>query len=77
MKITKKQLREIIKEEIQRLGRVDEATKVKYKHILMVRNEFGEEFTVAAFPAQGDANIALQAFKKIAPKNMEYYLTKK
>ena len=62
----------------QRLGRVDERNNVRYKHILKVRNNnTDEEFTVAAFPSQGDAQIALRAFKKIAPNHMEYYLTKK
>jgi hypothetical protein len=62
----------------QRLGRVDEAKRVDYKHILMLRNhETDEVFKIGAFTALGDAHTALQAFKKTAPKHMEYYLTKK
>lgn len=61
----------------QRLGRVDEATKTTYKHILMLRNDKTDEvFKIGAFTAMGDAQTALQSFKKTAPSHMEYYLTK-
>jgi hypothetical protein len=62
----------------QRLGKVNEATKTTYKHILMLRNDKTDEvFKIGAFTAMGDAQTALQAFKKTAPSHMEYYLTKK
>jgi hypothetical protein len=62
----------------ERLGRVDETNKPNYKHILMLKNNNTDEtFKIGAFIAQGDAFTALNAFKKTAPKHMEYYLSKK
>lgn len=61
-----------------RLGQIEESKHTKFNHILMVRNKnTGEEYVVAEFVAQGDANIALNAYKKITPKYMHYYLIKK
>lgn len=57
-----------------RLGQVNESRGKSPKHILMVKNtNTEEEFEVARFHAIGDLNLALDMYKKVAPKYMNYY----
>ena len=71
MKLTKTQLREIIRGEVQSLK--EAAPKLKPKMYIMVKNtRTGEEHVIAGFTGAGDAHIALPAFTKIAPAHLEY-----
>lgn len=60
-------LRATIREQIQSI-----LSEGKKKKIIVYNTTTGERYEVATFNAEGDAYIALKAFKAVAPKNMEY-----
>lgn len=60
-------LRATIREQIQTI-----LSEGKKKKIIVYNTTTGERYEVATFNAEGDAYIALKAFKAAAPKNMEY-----
>jgi hypothetical protein len=69
----KAELIELIRAQIVEASNV----KTQYRIKLMVRNTKTDEvFPVGGFIAGGDAQIALNAFKKTAPSHLEYYLKK-
>lgn len=76
MKLTKEQLRNIIKEEVSSLTE----GKMKYKIILTTTLPNGntKDWDVAVFTSEGDALIAINALQKAARNqtNYKYWLKK-
>ena len=72
MKITKEQLRHIIREELGKPS-ITEAKKLK---LIVTNATTGQISDVAAFNSQGDLAIALTALQKAAPTNMKYSIQK-